>query len=112
MANETRREIQSLLDDEKSISTRVGTRLTLAMLTEMDDKIEAFIKSEKDARIALENRVSRLETGQSELRKNDIIEWVRNNTKTAAAILILTIIVLDQFQEYFIETAKKFLGLP
>lgn len=112
MANETRREIQSLLEDDKSISTRVGTRLTLSMLAEMDDKIEEFMRAEREARKALEERVIRLETGQGELKKNDIIEWVRNNTKLAFAIFILSVIAINEFQEYLLEAAKKWLGLP
>ena len=112
MANETRAEIRTLLEDDSSIPTRVGTRLILSMLTEMDDKIEAFIETQKDAHTKLDQRITDLENEQSKLKKNDVIEWVRTNPKTSAALFVMAVILINTFDDYIFAIASKWLGLP
>lgn len=112
MAHETRNAIQSLLEDEKSISTRVGTRLTLTMLIEMDDKIEGFIESERAERKALEQRVKNIEQDNQILKKNDVFGWAQKNPRSFLAAFIASVILINIFQEYLLVVIKKWIGLP
>lgn len=108
MANETRKEIQSLLEDDKSISTRVGTRLTLSMLAEMADELQQMREEWNE----LKGRIDALEAVQKEIKRNDFVEWVRGNTKTFVAVFIIAVVLIDEFKDYLIAAAKKWLGLP
>ena len=63
--DEIRKEVQTLLEDEKNFSTRAGLRLVLTMLVEIDDNVQ----TQNKAYIELDKRVRILE-------KKNILIWV------------------------------------
>ena len=80
--DEIRKEVQTLLEDEKNFSTRAGLRLVLTMLVEIDDNVQtqnkAYIELDKRGRIH---------------EKKNIIMWAGEHKYLAAFYSFLIFIV-------------------
>ena len=106
MANgkETMEAIRELLKDDKTITPQMANRLILSAIADLTDTFKEFTVDEAQRHL-------KIDTDITELKKRNILLWIKDNKPVAFLLGTLSFIVILVAPDIIIKLVAKFFGV-